>query len=167
MSTNRNWLTANGPQKYPKCPIVCYLCQKFILKCLLNFLVMLLPPALTVSQFLILESGWPISNHHLGLNLPNNYKFGSVGKPSPGWNGKSYFSFVKYKKLSLDHFQIMEPSSKIRLLGCVKYLYLTCIYSESAFADHIVWRSYLNFAAPYLSNLYSCWKMKVIMPSGL
>ena len=129
---------------------------------------MLLPPALTVSEFLILESGWPISNHHLGLNLPNNYKFGSVGKPSPGWNGKSYFSFVKYKKLSLDHFHIMEPSSKTYVYQVVqKYLYLTCIYIESAFADHIVWRSYLNFAAPCLCNLYSCWKMKVIMQRGL
>ena len=99
---------------------------------------MLLHPTLTVSQFLILESGWPISNHHLGLNLPNNYKFGSVGKPSPGWNGKSYFSFVKCKNLSLGHFQIKERSSKICLSGCAKYLYLTSIKMETAFADRLV-----------------------------
>ena len=100
--------------------------------------VMFLPPSLTVSQFLILESGWPISNHHLGLNLPNNYQFGSVGKPSPGWNGKSYFSFVINRKLSSGHFQIKKLSFKIRLSGCAKYLYLTSIKMESNFCNRLV-----------------------------
>jgi len=34
------------------------------------------------------ESGWAITNHHLGLGLPSDYKFGSIGKPSPGWDVK-------------------------------------------------------------------------------
>ncbi|XP_057290037.1 acyl-CoA synthetase short-chain family member 3, mitochondrial-like isoform X2 [Hydractinia symbiolongicarpus] len=34
------------------------------------------------------ESGWPITSHHLGLGLPSDYKLGSIGKPTPGWNVK-------------------------------------------------------------------------------
>ena len=32
------------------------------------------------------ETGWAITNHHIGLGLPADYPFGSCGKPTPGFD---------------------------------------------------------------------------------
>jgi len=34
------------------------------------------------------ETGWPMTCHSVGLGLPDNYPFGSCGRPCPGWNVK-------------------------------------------------------------------------------
>ena len=33
------------------------------------------------------ETGWPMTCHSIGLGMPDDYPFGSCGRPCPGWNG--------------------------------------------------------------------------------
>ena len=42
------------------------------------------------SNLFFTETGWPMTTHSVGLGMPNDYPFGTCGRPCPGWDGKNH-----------------------------------------------------------------------------